>query len=193
MGVFEFDKFAAGTNAVAQTLAECTSKVRLFVAANAISTVLTAMCGLCELHTITVDSSGFHSCSYYLLLSRCLVLLSRDKSEPAFMYRAPSPSLVAVTPSPPSRRPASPRRCPTSPPVRAVSFTRADAKESCVRCKGRLCTCSIRLRHTFQGRATSLRFWPRLMDWPCTVTGGGASLELLEGQILPGVAALDNA
>ena len=27
MGVFEFDKFAAGTNAVAQTLAECTSKV----------------------------------------------------------------------------------------------------------------------------------------------------------------------
>ncbi len=28
MGVFEFDKFAAGTNAVAQTLAECTAKVR---------------------------------------------------------------------------------------------------------------------------------------------------------------------
>jgi phosphoglycerate kinase len=27
MGVFEFDKFAAGTNAVAQTLAECTAKV----------------------------------------------------------------------------------------------------------------------------------------------------------------------
>jgi 3-phosphoglycerate kinase len=27
MGVFEFDKFAAGTNAVAQTLAECTGKV----------------------------------------------------------------------------------------------------------------------------------------------------------------------
>ena len=28
MGVFEFDKFAAGTNAVAQTLAECTANVR---------------------------------------------------------------------------------------------------------------------------------------------------------------------
>ena len=28
MGVFEFDKFAAGTNAVALTLAEATGKVR---------------------------------------------------------------------------------------------------------------------------------------------------------------------
>ncbi len=28
MGVFEFDKFAKGTNDVALTLAECTSKVR---------------------------------------------------------------------------------------------------------------------------------------------------------------------
>ena len=37
MGVFEFDKFAAGTNAVAQTLAECTAKGAITIIVEAVT------------------------------------------------------------------------------------------------------------------------------------------------------------
>jgi len=48
MGVFEFDKFAAGTNAVAQTLAECTSKGAITIIGGGDSVAAVEKAGLAE-------------------------------------------------------------------------------------------------------------------------------------------------
>eukprot|EP00291_Cryptomonas_curvata_P017123 CAMPEP_0172171806 /NCGR_PEP_ID=MMETSP1050-20130122/12097_1 /TAXON_ID=233186 /ORGANISM="Cryptomonas curvata, Strain CCAP979/52" /LENGTH=495 /DNA_ID=CAMNT_0012843279 /DNA_START=24 /DNA_END=1511 /DNA_ORIENTATION=+ len=48
MGVFEFDKFAAGTNAVAQTLAECTAKGAITIIGGGDSVAAVEKAGLAE-------------------------------------------------------------------------------------------------------------------------------------------------
>jgi phosphoglycerate kinase len=48
MGVFEFDKFAQGTNAVAQTLAECTGKGAITIIGGGDSVAAVEKTGLAE-------------------------------------------------------------------------------------------------------------------------------------------------
>ena len=134
MGVFEMEKFAAGTNEVAKTLAECTKKGAITIIGGGDSVAAVEKAGLAD--QMSHISTGS-------LPTLCLLLTSESPHDKSFVPRAPFPQPSSTS-------------------------------------------------HFFSSFQRTRLFSGTFPHWSVS-PGGGASLELLEGQILPGVAALDNA